>query len=106
MASVLLVDDDPEMILDQVRHALDSQDIYLDIARTAEEGLRRVAAHVPDVILLDVHLPDSSGLEVYQRIRAIDARIPVIFITWAATADTAIEAMKEGAHDYLFKPLE
>jgi two-component system nitrogen regulation response regulator GlnG len=53
-----------------------------------------------------VHLPDLSGLEAYQRIRQIDGRIPVIFITWAATADTAIEAMKEGAHDYLFKPLD
>ena len=106
MASLLLVDDDPVLILDQVRHALDSQGIHVEVARTAEEGLRRVAAQPPDVILLDVHLPDSSGLQVYQQIRIIDARIPVIFITWAATADTAIEAMKDGAYDYLFKPLD
>jgi two-component system nitrogen regulation response regulator GlnG len=65
-----------------------------------------VAGQAPDAILLDVHLPDLSGLEAYQRIRQLDARIPVIFITWAATADTAIEAMKEGAYDYLFKPLD
>jgi two-component system nitrogen regulation response regulator GlnG len=103
---VLLVDDDPVMILDQVMHALGPQGVWIDVARTAEEGLRQVAAQPPDVILLDVHLPDLSGLEAYQRIRQIDGRIPVIFITWAATADTAIEAMKEGAYDYLFKPLE
>ena len=78
----------------------------IDVARTAEEGLRQIAAEIPDVILLDVHLPDLSGLEAYQRIRQMDGRIPVIFITWAATADTAIEAMKEGAYDYLFKPLD
>ena len=54
-----------------------------------------VAAGPPDVILLDVHLPDLAGLEAYQRIRDVDGRIPVIFITWAATADTAIEAMKD-----------
>jgi two-component system nitrogen regulation response regulator GlnG len=106
MRRVLLIDDDPAMILDQVTHALGTQGIRIDVARTADEGLHQVTAHLPDVILLDVHLPDLSGLEAYQRIRAIDARIPVIFITWATTADTAIEAMKDGAYDYLFKPLD
>jgi DNA-binding NtrC family response regulator len=106
MGIVLLVDDDPAMILDQVTHVLGPQGLQVDVARTAEEGLRRVAAQAPDVILLDVHLPDLSGLEAYQRIRQIDGRIPVVFITWATTADTAIEAMKQGAHDYLFKPLD
>jgi two-component system nitrogen regulation response regulator GlnG len=106
MGRLLLVDDDPAMILDQVTHALGPQGVRVEVARTAEEGLRLVAEQLPDVILLDVHLPDLSGLEAFQRIRQIDGRIPVIFITWAATADTAIEAMKEGAHDYLFKPLD
>jgi two-component system nitrogen regulation response regulator GlnG len=106
MGSVLLVDDDPSLILDQVTHALSSQGVRIDVAQTATEGLRKVAAQPPDVVLLDVHLPDSSGLEAYQRIRQIDGRIPVIFITWAAGADAAIEAMKAGAHDYLFKPLD
>jgi two-component system nitrogen regulation response regulator GlnG len=106
MGRVLLVDDDPAMTLDQVTHALAPRGLQVDVAHTAEEGLREIAARPPDVILLDVHLPDLSGLEAYQRIRQIDARIPVIFITWAATTDTAIEAMKEGAYDYLFKPLD
>jgi two-component system nitrogen regulation response regulator GlnG len=78
----------------------------IEVARTGADALRRVAARLPDVLLLDVHLPDLSGLEVHQRIRQIDGRVPVIFITWAATADTAIEAMKDGAYDYLFKPLD
>jgi two-component system nitrogen regulation response regulator GlnG len=106
MGRLLLVDDDPVMILDQVTHALGPQSVRINVARTAEEGLRQVAAQPPDVILLDMNLPDLSGLEVYQRVRQIDGRIPVIFITWAATADTAIEAMKQGAYDYLFKPLD
>jgi two-component system nitrogen regulation response regulator GlnG len=103
---LLLVDDDPAMILEQVTHALGPQGVRVEVAHTAEEGIRQVAAQPPDVILLDVNLPDLSGLEAYQRIREIDGRIPVIFITWAATTDTAIEAMKEGAYDYLFKPLD
>jgi two-component system nitrogen regulation response regulator GlnG len=106
MGRVLLVDDDPVMILDQVMHALAPQGLRIDVARTAEDGVRQVAELPPDVILLDVHLPDLTGLEAYQRIRQIDGRIPVVFITWATTADTAIEAMKEGAYDYLFKPLD
>ncbi|MGC1718493.1 MAG: sigma-54 dependent transcriptional regulator, partial [Isosphaeraceae bacterium] len=60
----------------------------------------------PDVILLDLRLPDQSGLETYQAIRQVDGRIPVIFITIARSADSAIEAMRQGAYDYLFKPLD
>ena len=53
------------------------------MARTGEEGIRRVTERAPDVVLLDLRLPDLSGLEVYRRIRQIDARIPVVFITAA-----------------------
>jgi two-component system nitrogen regulation response regulator GlnG len=65
-----------------------------------------VRAGSPDVVLLDLRLPDQSGLAVFEQVRAIDARIPVIFITAAKTADTAIEAMKQGAFNYLHKPLD
>jgi two-component system response regulator AtoC len=55
---------------------------------------------------LDLRLPDDSGLDVFQEIQGIDARIPVIFVTMTKTAHTAIEAMKHGAFNYLFKPLD
>jgi two-component system nitrogen regulation response regulator GlnG len=106
MARLLLIDDDPEMIFEQVSHVLGPCGVRVEVARSGEEGLREVAARPPDVILLDVRLPDLSGLEVHRRVREIDGRIPVIFVTWATAADTAIEAMKRGAHDYLFKPLD
>jgi two-component system nitrogen regulation response regulator GlnG len=76
------------------------------VAATGAEGLERVRSGPPDVVLLDLLLPDQSGLDVYQQIRAIDARIPVIFITITRGADAAIEAMKQGAYDYLCKPLD
>src|SRR5262249_2109180 len=57
-------------------------------------------------VVLDLNLPDQSGLDTFQGIRRLDARIPVIFITGHGTTETAIEAMKLGAYDYLFKPLE
>ena len=106
MAYLLLIDDDPVLILEQVRVAFPSPAHTVVVACTGAEGLERVSAGPPDVILLDLRLPDQSGLDVYQQIRRIDARIPVIFVTMAKTADAAIEAMRQGAYDYLFKPLD
>ena len=104
MAHLLLIDDDLDLIAEQVRQAFPRHRV--EAAGTASEGLGRVRAKPPDVILLDLRLPDQSGLEVYQQIRMFDARIPVIFVTLTKSADAAIEAMKQGAYDYLFKPLD
>jgi nitrogen regulation protein NR(I) len=106
MAHVLLIDDDPAVIPEQVRQAFPAPRYRVAVAATGTDGLERVRAESPDVILLDLRLPDQSGLEVYQQLRIIDARIPVIFVTLAKGADAAIEAMKQGAYDYLFKPLD
>ncbi len=106
MAHLLLIDDDPCIIPEQVREAFPAPTHRLEVAGTGAEGLESVGASLPDVILLDLRLPDQFGLDVYQQIRRIDARIPVIFVTLAKTADAAIEAMRQGAYDYLFKPLD
>jgi len=106
MAHLLLIDDDADLIPEQVRRAFLAPSHRVEVAGTGAAGLEYVRSEPPDVILLDLRLPDQSGLEVYQAIRKIDARITVIFITLAKTADTAIEAMKQGAYDYLFKPLD
>ncbi|MGA2256681.1 MAG: sigma-54 dependent transcriptional regulator, partial [Thermoguttaceae bacterium] len=60
----------------------------------------------PDAVILDVRLPDMPGLDAYRQIRQIDARLPVIIITAHGTTETAIEATKLGAFDYLLKPLD
>jgi DNA-binding NtrC family response regulator len=106
MAHLLIIDDDPELLPQKVCHAFPAPAHKVEIATTGEEGLRRISVDPPDVILLDLRLPDQSGLEVLRKIRQIDARIPVVFVTVARSADPAIEAMKQGAYDYLLKPLD
>ena len=106
MAHLLLIDDDPGVIPEQVHQAFPAPFHRVEVAATGTAGLERVRTKPPNVILLDLHLPDQTGLDVFHGIREIDARIPVIFVTMTKTADTAIEAMKQGAFDYLFKPLD
>src|SRR5262245_41608541 len=106
MSHLLLIDDDPALTPGQLRQAFPAPAHRADVATVGAEGLERIGAGPTDVVLLDLLLPDQSGLDVYQQIRCLDARIPVIFITTAMGADTAIEAMKQGAYDYLFKPLD
>jgi two-component system nitrogen regulation response regulator GlnG len=74
-------------------------------AGTGRVGLEHVRTHSADVILLDLRLPDQSGLEVYQQIRCSDPRIPVIFVSNVLKADTVITAMKQGAYDCLLQPV-
>jgi DNA-binding NtrC family response regulator len=106
MDRVLLIDDDAGLIHEQVRLAFPRPSYDVRVADTGTDGIACVRNDAPDVILLDLRLPDCSGLAVFAAIREIDARIPVIFVTTAKTADTAIEAMKQGAFDYLHKPLD
>jgi len=103
---ILLVVDDEASILHAFRRAFREPDIKLVTVSTATEAYEAVAQHQPDVVVLDVQLPDQSGLEAFRRIHQMDARIPVIFITGHGTTDLAIEAMKLGAYEFLLKPLE
>jgi two-component system nitrogen regulation response regulator GlnG len=106
MAHLLLIDDDAVLVPQQVREAFPAPAYRVVVAQNGNHGVELVRRAPPDVVLLDLHLSDRHGLEVYRSIRAIDARIPVIFIATAKTADAAIETVKHGAFDYLHKPLD
>jgi two-component system nitrogen regulation response regulator GlnG len=106
MAHLLLIDDDAVLVPQQVRQAFPPPVYRVVVAQNGNQGVELVRRAPPDVVLLDLHLSDRHGLEVYRSIRAIDARIPVIFIATAKTADAAIETVKHGAFDYLHKPLD
>ncbi len=105
MTKVLIIDDD-RMIRHIVVAGLTGHEGMTVIeAADGDIGLRLVESQSPRVILLDVFLPEHNGLELFRKIKAIDSRVPIIFITADTTSETAIQAMSVGAYDYLSKPL-
>jgi len=103
--SILAIDDDRSTLY-LVQKTFEDTAIEVRVASTAKQGLEMISENAPDAILLDVMLPDMSSSESFQKIKALDSRLPVIFITAGGTSDTAIEAVKSGAYDYLLKPLD
>lgn len=106
MPRLLLIDDDKAIIPHQVRLAFSTADFSIEVASTAADGLALFRSWAPDVVILDLRLPDSTGLDLFRKFREIDRRVPVVFATMTKGADDAIEAMKLGAFDYMFKPLD
>lgn len=100
----LLVIDDDRAVLHMISQAFRDTPISVLTAQTPDQALTLINER-PDVVLLDIVLRDCSGLDLVHQIRARDAKLPVIFITARGSSDTAIEAMKLGAYDYLLKPL-
>lgn len=105
MPKLLVIDDEPNIIY-TIRETLGSSQLEIVSADTAKEGIEIVQRKRPDVVLLDVRLPDMSGLDAFDRIHDIDPRIPVIIMTAFARTETAIEAMRRGAFEYFVKPVD
>jgi two-component system nitrogen regulation response regulator GlnG len=105
MPKLLLIDDEPNVRF-SIAQVFAHDDIQIIEAETASAGLRLMQEQSPDVILLDIRLRDCSGLDLFRQLRDRDPKCLVIFITGHGTAETAIEAMKIGAYDYLVKPLD
>ena len=105
MPRLLVIDDEPN-VLYSLQKSLTSSTLEVVTARTGKEGIDRVVELLPDAVIVDVRLPDMSGLDAYDRIRQIDSRLPVIVITAFAKTETAIEAMRRGAFEYLLKPVD
>lgn len=106
MAASILVIDDDRTVLRLVEKTFDGSDITVFTAATAEDGLSSLQRCSPEALLLDIMLPEMTGLEMARKVRDIDARLPIIFVTASDDSDDAIEAMKLGAYDYLLKPLD
>src|SRR5204863_1445453 len=102
---VALVVDDEESVRESFRLVLD-QDYGVPDAPDGARALEIVRAHRVDVVLLDIRLPEMDGIEVLERLKALDESVEVILVTAVKTVRTAVAAMKLGAFDYLTKPFE
>lgn len=106
MPSILLVIDDEPNITFSLRASMSAPMLRVLTASTAREGIEVFEQSRPHAVLLDVRLPDMTGLDAYAKIREIDPRVPVIIMTAFARTETAIEATRRGAFDYLTKPVD
>jgi two-component system nitrogen regulation response regulator GlnG len=98
----LLIIDDESLILEAIELAF--PDDRVTTCQTAQEGINAFLTSTPDVVLCDILLPDMSGMEAFEKLHRIDAKVPIILMTGRGTAQTAIEAMQRGAFEYILKP--
>lgn len=105
MATILVVDDNADM-LDLLVHFFQTKGHRVVTAIDAEEGLKKVRAERPDLVLMDVMMPRIHGVEALRQVKAIDPSIKVIMITAVDDQDIAEEALASGASDYVTKPID
>ena len=105
MEKILLIDDETDVQY-SFRRIFDSAEIEIVPANSGEEGLKLIPKLKPDLVIMDVRMGGISGLETLRRLRQTDSKLLVIMMTAYGTTQTAIEAMKLGAYDYLLKPFD
>jgi DNA-binding NtrC family response regulator len=103
--SILIIDDE-EIIREALEALLVAEGHLVRTAATAAAGLEALANRTPDVVLLDLMLPDRNGLDVLEDIRRLDDELPVVMITAYGTIENAIAATKQGAFYYFTKPFK
>ena len=105
MANILIVDDETS-IGDALRQVFEYESHEVVVANDGASGLDLLEETSPDLVFLDVKMPGMDGLEVLARMREHDSRIPIIMISGHGNIDTAVEATRRGAYDFLEKPLD
>jgi signal transduction histidine kinase/DNA-binding response OmpR family regulator len=104
-ARVLIVDDEPS-VAEVFHEFLAAQGYALSLAASGEEAVRMLPDLKPDMILTDLNLPGLSGLEVMRAAKTVDPEVCVVVVTGYASASTAIDALRQGAYDYVTKPFD
>jgi nitrogen regulation protein NR(I) len=105
MERILIVDDDSSMRY-SLNRMLEGRGLGVSLAKNGIEALERFAQDQPDLVVMDIKMPGRSGLEVLREIKERDPKALVILMTAFGTTETAIEAMKFGAFDYILKPFD
>lgn len=96
--------DDEKSIRDSLVEILTYEDYQTDVAKDGPEGLKKIEEDFYDLVLCDVKMPKMDGLELLEKTKKIDSEIPFIMISGHGTVETAIEATKKGAYDFISKP--
>ncbi len=102
----LLIVDDEESVRDSLYNWFIEDGYKVDCAADAKEALKKVEAQDFDIILADIKMPGMDGMEMHRRIRALNSDAIVIIMTAFASVDTAVQALKDGAFDYVTKPFD
>lgn len=102
--STILVIDDDESMRDSCTQILTKDGFLAEIAKDGSSGLEKINETKPDLVLIDLKMPGINGLEVLEKTKEIDPNIIAVVITGYATVESAVEAMKKGAYDFLPKP--
>jgi DNA-binding response OmpR family regulator len=102
---ILLVDDDTAVCF-VLERTLQREQYMIDVAGSGRDALEKLATHSYDLILLDLHMEPIHGLDVFKAVREKDRDIVVLILTAYGSMETAIQALRLGAFDYLFKPAE
>lgn len=105
MAKILVIDDE-RSIRNSMKDILSFEGHEITLAENGLEGLVAVKTEKPELVFCDIKMPKMEGIEVLQKIKEFNAEIPVIMISGHGTIDTAIEAIKKGAYDFIEKPLD
>ena len=101
----ILVIDDEAAIRDSMKMILEYEGYDFAGAASGQDGLTIIEREPPDVVFLDIKMPGMDGLEVLSRVKAINDTLPVVIVSGHATIETAVEATKKGAFDFIEKPL-
>lgn len=102
---ILLVDDEKEL-RDALSQVLEREGYVVELAKTGQQGLTLAQTQNYDLLILDWMLPEYSGIQICQRIRAVGKAIPVLILTAKDTVDDRVQGLDAGADDYLVKPFE
>jgi len=101
---IILVIDDEESMRDSCSQIIEKDGFLPDTAEDGSVGLEKIEKNKPDLVLIDLKMPGISGMEVLEKTKEIDPNIIPVVITGYATVESAVEAMKKGAYDFLPKP--
>ncbi|MCK5689998.1 sigma-54-dependent Fis family transcriptional regulator, partial [Myxococcota bacterium] len=104
-AKILIVDDEYS-VRDSLTNWFRKDGYNVESAENATVALKALQNSSFDIALLDIKMPGMDGMELLERIKAIDTKIVVIMITAFASVETAVKALKEGAFDYVTKPID